>query len=773
MQLSPLTFSSPATLWAALVLVAIATGVALVRRPALPATSKLLGLVALLLLALAAGEPAWRRPGVTDVAVLVDLSPSTRGARFRDPEQLRRRVGELLGGAPHRLLYFGGAPPADGAPPTEGGALADIPSDRTVFRPPAAAMVLLFSDARFDPPPYSPPTFVVVDDALEQPADAAVERMEVRGGELAITVRNTGGPRTLSLSGADQVPIPAGGLVVTRPLPPGLATHTVAARLSPGDAWPENDALSIVLPPPPQSERWRVGAAGAADGWRAMRPADLPDDPAAYLAPSVIVLDNLAASDLTDPQQQRLRQYVRDLGGGLVILGGDRAYAAGGYGGTALDALSPLASHPPQPTTHWVFLVDSSGSMNAGAAGGGRRWDAAVAAVARAVGSLPPHDLVSVAGFAGGVEWWWRGRPVSDARADPLPPAGAGPSGPTELAGALREATSGAGRDTPVELVVLTDANAPLGDAPALAERMRANKLRLHLLALGDEAAEGLAALRQVAGATGGTILREAEPAGWAEAVRRLTRAAAPDLLGRSDAVVSFTGPLRDTPPSAAAPPWNRTWLKPAAAELGQLRFGGETAAAAAAWPVGEGRVAAAAFAAPAEAVEPFVGLVSGAPRDPRLRVVWELGERLRVAVDATADGARPLNALPLTLELRDAASGKAAQPVPVPQVGPGRYELSVDAPQAAALATLRHEGRVVDRRAAAARYPPEFERVGNDRRAMRELAARTGGSVVEPSRTAPLRTPRTDRTAPLSPPLAAAAAACLAVALVRWRAGS
>jgi hypothetical protein len=780
MQHSPLTLASPATLWAGLGLVAIAVVVVLVRRPALPRTSKLLGVIGLLLLALAAGDPGWRRSGGHSVTVMVDLSPSTRAARFREPAYLRQRLRQLVDDAPARILYFGaGREVTD--PPTDanGEPLADLVGRRTILSPPTAGMVLLFSDGQFDPPAFAPPTHVVADEALEEPPDASVRQMEVRGDELAVTVLNSGGPRTLSLAGpwetAQDVDIPPGGLVVTRPLPPHPRARTVTARLTPGDAWPENDALSLFLPPPARAERWWVGSARGGGGWRTLPPAELPADPAAYLAPAVIVLDNLAASDLTDLQQQRLRQYVRDLGGGLVILGGGRAFAAGGYSGTPLDALSPLASHPTAPTSHWVFLVDSSGSMNA-AAPGGTRWNSAVAAVARAVATLPPHDLVSVAGFAADVQWWWRDRVAGEARAEALPPAGARPSGATELARALEAATAVGGKGPPVELVALTDANAPVPDPEALARLMASNKVRLHLLALGDESAEGLAPLRRVVEATDGTLLREDAPAAWAEAVRRLTRSATPDLLVKEPGKVTFIGALSGAPPRAAAPPWNRTWLKPGAEALGAVAAAGtEPSVAASYWQAGEGRVAAAAFgASPAEA-EPLARLVERPPRDARLRVSWDCGEQLRVTINAAggSGAATPLNGLPLTLELADASGDPLRAPtaaLPVPQTGPGRYDLSADAPVVPVVATLRNGGRVVERVAVAGRYAPEFEAVGNDRLSMRDLARRTGGSVVGASQTAPLRVPRGDTTTALSPVLAAAAAAFIALALVRWR---
>ena len=672
MQTVPLTFDSPAALVVGLLIAALGVGVAVYRNPAAPALTKVLGAVGLLLLAAAAGGPAWRRDEPREVVVMVDLSPSTRTAQYRDPAALRARVRQLLGDAPHSISYF-----ADGAVDiarhADGTPRPDAAAARTTFVPPSVDAVLLFSDARFELPAVAPPTYVVVDPALQDPPDAA-----------------------------------------------------------------------------------------------------------AYLLPSIIVLDNVAASDVGGVQQQRLRQYVRDLGGGLVILGGDRAFAAGGYAGSALDALSPLASHPPEPATHWVFLVDSSGSMNAPAGGaGGTRWQAATAAVAAALPALPPQDVVSVGGFAAAVDWWVRGTPAEAARAGGLPPPGARASGPTELRAALESAASGAAQGPRVEVLVLTDANAPVERPADLAAVMTRSNVRLHLLDIGDAAGAGLPGLRQVVAETGGTLLREAEPGGWGAAVRRLARAASPDLLVREPAPVEFVGPLAGTPPRMAAPPWNRAWVKPGASEAARTTAGGR--AVAAAWAAGEGRVLSAAFGATPADAEVFARHVARPPRDPRLRVTWDAGAKLRVAVDAVDADASPgepalSNGLPLTLELvaAGAATGGGATPrrLTVPQVAPGRYELLIDPPAVPSIAVLRADGRAVDRAAVAGRYAPEFDRVGNDRAAMRDLAARSGGSVIEPSDTRPLRLTSPERATPLTPPVAAAAAACVAAALVRWRFG-
>src|SRR4051794_34512762 len=195
----PVTFASPATLYASLALVALAAAVVVLRRPAMPGPTKAFASVGLALLALAAGEMLWRQPVAREVAVMVDLSPSTRSADYRNREALDRRVRQLLGDTPHHFYYF-----ADGVRPDPAGraTLPDLAAERTVYESPAEAAVLLFSDGRFDPPPaLGPPTYAVLDPGLMNPADAAVDALENRGGEVAVRVRNTGASRPLSLAG--------------------------------------------------------------------------------------------------------------------------------------------------------------------------------------------------------------------------------------------------------------------------------------------------------------------------------------------------------------------------------------------------------------------------------------------------------------------------------------------------------------------------------------------------------------------------------------------
>jgi Ca-activated chloride channel family protein len=761
----PISLASPAMLAIALSGLAVAGLILVLRRPGLPGATLWLGGLGSLLLCLAAGGIIWQRPTVGEVAVMVDLSPSTRTAGYRNRAALDKRIASLLGNTPHRVYYFA-QDIAQDAP--AGDPLPDMPAERTIYHPPAGtSAVLLFSDGRFEIPASGSPTYIAPDPALDAPIDAAIASLEVRGRDVAVSVRNTGNPRRLILdgiSGAAPATAPAGNFVLARSIDPHAAA--VSARLAPGDPWPENDQLTAFAPPAGHSERWWVGATSPGEGWRTFAPGALPTDAAAYLAPSVIVLENVAAGDLSTLQQQRLRQYVRDLGGGLAILGGDRAFAAGSYAGSALEALSPLASTPPEPTTHWMLVADSSGSM-AQAEGGASRWHYAADALVRLIPRLPPDDLLSVGNFSDRLTWWSAGKSVKQTAGLPLPPAGAGPHGPTNLDQVLKEIAESSEPALPKQLLLMTDADAQIDDPAGLALALKKKNIHLHLLAIGE--GSGLPALRIIIGATGGTIVSQLDPQKWTDAIQKLMRAASPKLLGRGPLPIHFLGDLASLQPMTASP-WNRTWLKSTATPLAEAAQESERVVAGARWNVGEGRVLALAFDPGVSLSEALAQLAGRPPRDPRYRVTWDTGTRLRVTVDAI-DGTRYLNDEMIELDFsEEAESSTVAKSMALPQTGPGRYELSLAAPRRPAFAAVRVGGHTVDRIAVAGRYAPEFDAIGNDAEAMEKLAHRTGGQVIPFRQTWPIEFRWPQKPVPLTPVLAMIGAALIALALVRWK---
>lgn len=82
-----------------------------------------------------------------------------------------------------------------------------------------------------------------------------------------------------------------------------------------------------------ESERIRVVTASAAE-------ADM--DPARLQQYSAVILANVPADAFNETQHRSLASYVRDLGGGLIMVGGDDSYGAGGWQGSAVEDVMPV-----------------------------------------------------------------------------------------------------------------------------------------------------------------------------------------------------------------------------------------------------------------------------------------------------------------------------------------------------------------------------------------------------------------------------------------------
>jgi len=64
--------------------------------------------------------------------------------------------------------------------------------------------------------------------------------------------------------------------------------------------------------------------------------------PAAVQDFSAIILSNTGANLFSAEQQRALASYVRDLGGGLIMIGGDDSFGAGGWQGSVVEEIMPV-----------------------------------------------------------------------------------------------------------------------------------------------------------------------------------------------------------------------------------------------------------------------------------------------------------------------------------------------------------------------------------------------------------------------------------------------
>ena len=113
-----------------------------------------------------------------------------------------------------------------------------------------------------------------------------------------------------------------------------------------------------------------------------------------------VVLENVVAADLGRLKMERLAQYVEDLGGGLLVTGGERSFGSGGYFKSPLDEVLPVSMEMREEhrKTRLALAIslDRSGSMAVLVKGGKPKMHLANLGTAEAIRMLSSGDSVAV-----------------------------------------------------------------------------------------------------------------------------------------------------------------------------------------------------------------------------------------------------------------------------------------------------------------------------------------------------------------------------------------
>jgi uncharacterized membrane protein len=156
---------------------------------------------------------------------------------------------------------------------------------------------------------------------------------------------------------------------------------------------------------------------GAAFRVETRGPTAIPADVAGFAAYDLVVLGDIPAHDLSPTQMDALASYVRDLGGGLLLFGGEKSLGPGGYGRTPIEEVSPVSFDVKQERRRAslaeIIAVDYSGSM---AASVGRRTKLELAneAAVRSAELLGAGDKLGVMHVDTTVRWTVPLAPVTD-----------------------------------------------------------------------------------------------------------------------------------------------------------------------------------------------------------------------------------------------------------------------------------------------------------------------------------------------------------------------
>jgi Mg-chelatase subunit ChlD len=490
-----------------------------------------------------------------------------------------------------------------------------------------------------------------------------------------------------------------------------------------------------------------------------MRSPYLPGDLAELGSYAAVMLVDVPASALSDRQMAALQGYVRDLGRGLVCVGGARSYGVGGYFDTPLEEILPveMTIRDPQrvPPVAIAFAIDKSGSMDMAsrASGGVRKVDLAKEAVLRSLELLQPRDQVGVVAFDDAAQWVYPALGPALAGLDDLAAvqervgtirAGGG----TDIYAGLGAAVAAMERsDAAVKhVILLTDGGASQERLADLVARLRAAGGTLSTVGVGQDAAPFL---RTMALDGGGRYHYTDDPSTIPEIFTQETMLAQRAYLVEETFYPALSGRSAILDGIEAVPALHgyvATSIKAAAQEILTSNQGDPVLAQ---WQYGLGRAVAWTSDATTRWGREWVGW-EGFPLFWGQAVRWTIaddqgtgieaqiadeGERAHVTVDVVDEAGKYRNDLDVTASAIPslAAVGEAESVTSgtrLRQTAPGRYEGDLALGQGEGVYLVRIDAVGADGGAPLTRlsgfvrpYSPEYRVLGADEAAMRRLA--------------------------------------------------
>lgn len=206
-----------------------------------------------------------------------------------------------------------------------------------------------------------------------------------------------------------------------------------------------------------------------------------------------IILSNVSALRISKRQMELLRNYVRDQGGGLLMLGGEESFGVGGYYRTAVEEALPVTMEARQkveiPSLAVVLVIDRSGSMETSVDSRFSKLDLAKEAAQLVVELLDERNEVGVIAFDTAWSWVVPMGPAKDKDRIMREIATIKAGGGTDLFPPLKEAyqTIYDRKALLRHVLVLSDGEVTAADFPGLVRRMQKDKITVSSVAVGKD----------------------------------------------------------------------------------------------------------------------------------------------------------------------------------------------------------------------------------------------------------------------------------------------
>lgn len=221
-------------------------------------------------------------------------------------------------------------------------------------------------------------------------------------------------------------------------------------------------------------------------------PGELSASLSALQPYSAVLLSDVPAYALTGRQMEVLARYVRDLGRGFAMLGGDESFGVGGWYGTPIEEVLPVRMDIEDkkywPTLSMALAIDKSGSM--GGVGRAEKLGMAKEAAIQTADLMSDRDRLGVITFDGAAAWAVPMTTLSQRRrvVDTISRLRAG--GGTEIYPALKEAYGALTRESSAQrhIVLLSDGVTWGADFEGLIRMGTRRDITLSAIAIGDDA---------------------------------------------------------------------------------------------------------------------------------------------------------------------------------------------------------------------------------------------------------------------------------------------
>jgi Mg-chelatase subunit ChlD/uncharacterized membrane protein len=620
-------------------------------------------------------------------------------------------------------------------------------------------------------------------DALEAPSDVR----EGQQFDLGITVQST------AKLGATLRVFADGELIHTQELNLQVGTnrysvpvkdakpgfHRFRAQISPdADTRLQNNeasAFSVVHGPPSilmvegapgEGQNLTSALEAAKMSVTVIDPASLPATLPELARYDAVILANVPATALPSGAMEALPIFVRELGKGLLMTGGDNAYGAGGYLRSPLETAMPVymdvKSRELAANLALIVAVDKSGSMGrchcdnpdlnqtyTPVQTGQPKVDIAKEAIMRSAAALGDQDFLGVVTFDNQAHWALNVQPLVGQGALEQAIGTFQADGQTNMVSGVTAAYQALEKVNAKRkhIILMTDGWVRTGDLTPLVEKMRAEGITLSVIAAGEGSAEYLKVLAENGGgryypavdmmsvpdvflketvkSVGQYIIEEPFyplPASPSPVFRNIDTNDLPGLLGYNGTSPKGTARLDLLTPRGD--PLLASW------QYGLGRSAAWTSDLKGRW--GTDWVKWKDFS---RFAAQLVGWLLPSPQVEGLSARVSLqDEGAVISLDAQDKDGRPLNNLTIQGRLINPDLGTVE--VPLKQVGPGKYQATARADQPGTylvwLGASNHDqpmgqmtlGMVVP-------YSPEYRVGGVNRGLLDELARATGGGPL------------------------------------------